>query len=221
MRRAIFIFVWFAFASIAGRAVAVPQTRPAGRVVDRIVARIEGDIILESQLRELGAFQQLVEGRAETDDKLLAESIEQWIVQTEAEASHFPDPAKSEVDREMGRLTAQFGTSENYSAKLRNLGLSSEEVRELLQRQIYIERYLDYKFRPTVQIEPAAIDEYYRKELVPEMEKNNQRVPNPADVEEQIREVLIQRGISDLTVKWLDETKSRLKIELPPPDAKP
>ena len=40
-------------------------------------------------------------------------------------------------------------------------------------------------------------------------------------VEEQIREVLVQRGISDLTAKWLDETKSRLKIELTPTDAKP
>jgi len=221
MRRAIFIFVWLAFAPISERAAAVPQIRPAGRIVDHIVARIEGDIILESQLRELGAFQQLIEGHAENDDKLLAELIEQWIVQSEAEASHFPGPAKLEVDREMGRLGAKFGTSEKYAAKLRELGLSSEEARELLQRQIYIERYLDYKFRPTVQIEPAAVEEYYAKELVPQMAKNNQPVPSRADVEEQIREVLVQRGISDLTAKWLDETKSRLKIELPPSDAKP
>ena len=80
----------------------------AGRVVDRIVARIEDDIILQSQVRELGAFQQLIEGHAESDDQLLAELIEQWMVQTEATASHFPQPAQSEVDRELARLTAQF-----------------------------------------------------------------------------------------------------------------
>lgn len=220
MRRAIFILAWCAFVFIVERSAAVSQTRPAGRIVDHIVARIEGDIILESQVRELGAFQKLVEGRSEGDDKLLAELIEQWIVQTEADAAHFPEPAKTEVDRELGRLTAQFGTPEKYSARLKKLGLSPAEVRELLQRQIYIERYLDYKFRPTVQIEPGAIDEYYQKELVPEMKKNNQPVPSRADVEEQIREVLVQRAISDLTAKWLDETKSRLKIELPPSDAK-
>jgi len=56
MRRAPFIFLWIAFASIAARAATVPQTRPAGRIVDHIVARIEGDIILESQLRELARF---------------------------------------------------------------------------------------------------------------------------------------------------------------------
>ena len=67
-----------------------------GSRIDTLIgksARIEGDIILESQVRELAAFQQLVEGRAETDDQLLSELIEQWVVQTEATASHFPQPA--------------------------------------------------------------------------------------------------------------------------------
>jgi len=40
-------------------------------------------------------------------------------------------------------------------------------------------------------------------------------------VEEQIREVLTQRAISDLTMKWLDDTKSRLKIEMESGSGKP
>jgi parvulin-like peptidyl-prolyl isomerase len=221
MRRAIFIFALLPLAIGAENAAAASQAPSSGRVVDRIVARIEGDIILQSQVAELGAFQQLIEGHAESDDKLLSELIEQWIVQTEAAALHFPDPAKSEVDRELGRLTAQFGTPETYAAKLKELGLTADEVRQLLARQIYIERYLDYKFRPSVQIEPSEIDAYFQKELLPELAKKNQPAPNRADVEEQIREVLVQRGISDLTAKWLDDTKSRLKIEMFPGDAKP
>lgn len=221
MRRTILIFVCLMSAITAERVMAVPQSRPEGRVVDRIVARIEGDIILESQVRELGAFQTLIEGHAESDDKMLAELIEQWIVQTEASESHFPEPAQSEIDRELGRLTAQFGTSDAYSAKLKELGLSADEVRQLLVRQIYIERYLDYKFRPSVQIESADIDAYYQKELLPELVKKNQAPPSRAEVNEQIRELLVQQGISDLTAKWLDETKSRLKIEIAASDSKP
>jgi len=221
MRRTIIVFACFTIAAVASPATALPQAPPAGSVVDRIVERIEGDIILQSQVRELGAFQQLIEGHAESDDKLLAELTEQWMVQTEATESHFPEPAKSEVDRELARLSAQFATPEAYSSKLQALGLSASEVRQLLSRQIYIERYLDYKFRPTVQIEPADIEAYYRKELLPDLAKNNQPVPSRADVDEQIREVLVQRGISALTAKWLDETRSRLKIELTPSDAKP
>ena len=221
MRRAIFIFVVVLAATQAARPITTSPAPQAGRVVDRIAARIEGDIILESQVRELGAFQQLIESHAESDDQLLSELIEQWMVQTEASTSHFPDPAQSEVNRELGRITAGFATTEAYSAKLRELGLSADEVRQLLVRQIYIERYLDYKFRPAVQIEPADIEAYYRSELLPELAKQNQPAPRRADVEEQIREVLVQRGISTLIAKWLDETKSRLKIERTPPGPKP
>ena len=222
MVRTICIFVGLVAAALAGpviaRALAPPQ---ASRVVDRIVAHIEGDIILQSQLRELGAFQQLIEGRAESDDRLLAELIEQWVVQTEATASHFPQPAQSEVDREMARLAAQFTSPEAYAAKLSELGLSATQVRQLLARQIYVERYLDYKFRPSVQIEPSDIETYYQKELLPELARKNQPAPRLADVEGQIRELLTQREITALGAKWLDETKSRLKIELTAPGAKP
>jgi parvulin-like peptidyl-prolyl isomerase len=220
MRKAIFIFVLLAVVrapQLLGRS-APPQS---ARVVDRIVARIEGDIILQSQVRELGAFQQLIEGKAENDDKLLDELIEQWMVETEATASHFPQPAQSEVDRELARLMGQFANPDKYASRLNELGLSGEEVRQMLSRQIYDERYVDYKFRPSVQVEAADIDAYYKKELLPDLAKKNQPVPAAAAVEEQIRELLIQRGISDLTAKWLDDTKSRLKIETKTPGEKP
>jgi hypothetical protein len=87
----------------------------------------------------------------------------------------------------------------------------------MLNRQIFVERYVDYKFRTIVQIEPAEVNAYYQNELLPQLAKNNQPVPELAAVEPQIREVLTQRGISNLTTKWLDDTKSRLKIEIEPP----
>lgn len=221
MRMAKFIFVAILAAANTMPTTAGPIAPQSGRVVDRIVARIEGDIILESQVRELGAFQQLIEGRAETDDQLLSELIEQWMIQTEAAAARFPDPAQSEVDRELARLTARFAGADAYESRLRELGLSAAQARRLLARQIQIERYLDYKFRPATQIESAAIEAYFQNELLPELAKKNQPAPQRAAVEEQIRELLVQRGISELAAKWLDETQSRLKIERTPLESKP
>lgn len=221
MRHGILILVMLLTAAFVPQAFGRSSPPQSGRVVDRIVARIEGDIILQSQVRELGAFQEFIDGHAESDDKLLEELIEQWVVETEATASHFPQPAQSEVDRELARLKGQFATPEKYASRLSELGISADQVRQLLSRQIYVERYVDYKFRPSVQIEPADIDAYYRKELLPELAKNKRPAPNRAAVEQQIREVLIQRGISGLTVKWLDDTKSRLKIEIGAASGKP
>ena len=221
MRRALPICALLLVAASAPDQLAGPAPAQTTRVVDRIVARVEGDIILQSQVRELGAFQQLIEGHAEDDGKLLEELIEQWVVETEAAASHFPEPAQTEVDRELARLQDHFGSPGDYAARLNELTLSAGQVRQLLNRQIYVERYLDYKFRPSVQIEQAQIDEYYQKDLLPELTKKNQPAPGKAAVEGQIRELLIQRGINDLTVKWLDETKSRLKIEIEPSSDQP
>jgi hypothetical protein len=221
MRHAIFIFVSLWATAGATQAFSDPALRQSTRVVDRIVARIEDDIILQSQVRELGAFQQLLDGHAESDDTLLKELIEQWIVETEASAAHFPQPALSEVDRELTQLKEHFSSPDVYASHLEELGLSSGQVRQLLTRQIYIERYVDYKFRPTVLIEPADIDAYYQKEFLPQLAKNNQPVPGRATVDEQIRELLTQRGISGLTAKWLDDTKSRLKIEIENAGGKP
>jgi hypothetical protein len=221
MQRRIFIFVFLIAAGAAGRSFGFQPRPQSGRVVDRIVARIEDDIILQSQVRELGAFQQVVEGHAESDDKLLSELVEQWVVQTEATAAHFPSPAQSEVDRELQRLTARFANAAAYSARLSEVGLTATQVRQLLVRQIYVERYLDYKFRPSADVESADIDAYYQRELLPELAKKNQPAPSRAEVEEQIRELLVQQRISDLTAKWLDETKSRLKIEITPSGTKP
>jgi len=242
MRRAASIFVWILVLAVPAIAPRAAQGQTA-RVIDRIVARIEGDIILLSQVRELGAFQQLVEGHAETDDVLLTKLIEQWIVQTEATESRFPQPAQTEVDRELARLVGQFKTPDALADKLRELGLTAAQVRRMIARQIFIGRYIDYKFRPTVQIESAEIGKYYQNELLPELAEKNQPqskglqaeplthlgglqaeptpVPRLAEVEAQIRELLTQRAITELATKWLDETKPRLKIELTPTDAKP
>jgi parvulin-like peptidyl-prolyl isomerase len=217
--KAIAVLLVLATTALPGVASAVPQQQ--GRVVDRIVARVEGDVILLSQVRELAAFQRLVDGRAESDDRLLSELVEQWIVQAEANTSHFPQPSSSEVDREMARLAGRFTTPEAYAAKLRELGLSTTPVRRMLTQQIFLTRYLDDKFRPSVQIEPSQVHTYYQKELLPELAKKHQPVPPETAVEAQIRELLIQREITNRTAKWLDETKGRLRIEIMPPAASP
>lgn len=189
-------------------------TLSAQLVVDRIVARIEDDIITLSEVRELGRYQQLIEGRAGSDDRLLAELIDQWIVNSEATAARFPRPIEAEINRELDGLEKQFASPEAYRARLRELGLSAA-VRRIVERQLYLVRYLDYKFRPAAQVDAEAIEKYYREQLTPQLTAAGQTVPPLDSVEDEIRELLTERQIGERTSRWLDETRSRLKIELP------
>jgi len=193
----------------------------AQRVVDRIVARIEDDIIMLSEVRELGRFQQLVQEQSAAIPKLLEQLIEQWIVSTEAEAARFPHPAAADVDRELARLEEQSRGAEAFRARLRALGLSRETVRRQLERQLWLSRYLDYKFRPAAQVDDAQVERYYREELVPDLVVRGQKAPPLADVREQVRELLIQRDITERASRWLEETRPRLRIEIQPGELNP
>jgi hypothetical protein len=204
---------------IAAAAAQSAEAQP--EIVDRIVARVEDDIITLSEMRELAAYQRLLDGRSEADDQLRSELIEQWVANNEASSVHFPAPADSEVDREIGRIAGRFPTPEVFQQRLAALGLTMQALRRIVTRQIYLARYLDYKFRSGIQIDEAKIEAYYRDQLVPALEAKKEKVPPLDEVRQQIREVLIEQGVNERAASWFDETKSRLKIELEPLDTLP
>ena len=185
-------------------------------VVDGIATRIEDDIITESEVRELSAFQMLVEGHAAPRNKVLDELIDQWIIRTEANAALFPHPADSEVDHELERLQQRFKSAEAFHARLHELGLDEAAVRRLLRQELFFARFLDYRFRPTEQVARKQIEDYYHQDLASQLAARGQPLPPLEEVESQIREVLTQREISDRATRWLDDSKSRLKIDVSP-----
>jgi hypothetical protein len=220
--RAAFILGFSVFLAAFSTAAAVaPQSAPQAQIVDAIVARIEDDIITLSELRELAAYQQLLDGRSQSNEEVRSELIEQWVVNNEATTARFPLPAGAEVDREVGRLENTFAGLAAYQQRLAAVGLTPEAVRRMVIRQIYLARYLDYKFRSSIQVTDAAIAGYYRDHLVPELQAKGQQAPPLSNVTDQIRELLTEQGVNDRTAAWFDETKPRLKIELEPMDSSP
>ncbi len=200
-------------------AIAMPQSAPQPQIVDAIVVRIEDDIITLSELRELAAYQQLLDGHSQSNEEIRSELIEQWVVNNEATTTGFPLPAQTEADRELSRVESSFSSPAVYQQRLEAIGLTVAAVRRIVTRQIYLARYLDYKFRSSIQVTDAAIADYYRDHLVPELKAKGQQPPPLTDVTEQIQEVLVEQGVNERTAAWFDETKPRLKIELEPMDA--
>lgn len=210
------IMLSLALPAASGQSPRPPQPVSGNAVVDGIAARVEDDIITESEVRELSGFQELVEGHAAPRNKVLDELIDQWIIRTEANAALFPHPAEVEVGRELERLRQQFASPETFHARLRALGLDETAVRRLLRQELFLTRFLDYRFRPTEQVDQKQIEDYYHQELALQLAARGQPLPPLEEVENQIREVLIQREINDRATRWLDDSKSRLKIDVSP-----
>jgi len=185
----------------------------AQEVLDRIVARVENDIILLSDIRALSRYQQFIDGKSETDGQILDRLIDQWIVRTEADVSHFPHPSDAEIDRGLERVQKSFTSVEEYEARKKQSGLSDGEIREMVAAQLYLSNYLDSRFRPGVQIDPKTIDDFYQKSVVPRAKARGQEPPPLEEARDFIQEALVQRGINDQADQWLIESKARLHIE--------
>jgi len=185
----------------------------AQEVVDRIVARVENDIILLSELNELKQYQELVEGQSESDGVILDRLIDQWVVRSEAELSRFPEPKEAEIDRGVARVTKSFATPQDYEQRRKQSGLSEAQVRRMVAGQLYLSNYLDSRFRPSAQIDEAAIQNFYEKAVVPRAKTHGQEPPTLEASRDVIQEALIEKDINDQADRWLKESRARLHVE--------
>ena len=196
-----------------------PNAAPSqpAKNVDGIAARIGNDVVTDSEVRQLEDYQELVEGRAQARAKIVQELVDQWIVDTEALAAKFPRPTVAEVSQELQTLLKQFPSREQFEARIAQLGLTQDEVRQVLERQIYYLRFLTYKFHAATQVTSAEIEAYYQKDLAPQLQKRGLSVPPLNQVEAQIRQLLTQEEINEKAAQWLEEAKARLRIVIQPP----
>lgn len=195
------------FALIAGAFLSAQE------VVDRIVARVENDIILQSDVRELKEYQELVDGKSESDSAILDRLIDQWIVRSEAELSQFPPPKEPEIDQGVSRVVKSFASPEEYEARKKQSGLSDAEVRKLVTAQLYLSDYLDSRFRPSAQIDEKAIEKFYENEVVPRAKAHGQAPPTLDASRDIIQEALVESDINDQADRWLKESRARLHIQ--------
>ena len=185
----------------------------AQQLLDRIVARVENDIILLSDVRELSRYQQFVDSKAESDKEILDRLIDQWIVRNEAKAALFPQPSEEDIDRSLRRLKRSFSSPEAFEERKKQSGLSDEDILHMLKSQLYLSNYLDTRFRPSIQIDEPAIEDYYKTRVVPRAESRGQTPPTIEAAHDFIQEALVQRAINVQADKWLKESRTRVRVD--------
>lgn len=233
MGRAVVTMVWLA--SMAGTAAAQNGAQSAGRparilpglslpsannppgeVIDGVAVHIEDDIILESEGAELAAVQELLDGKARSHAEVVNELVDQWVVRHEAETGSFSEPAETDVQGALDRLAAKFPSPAIFEAKLKSLGLDDSMVKRELRRQIYLANFIEYRFRPGIEISDKEVSDYYLTELITELAKQKQPVPPLASVAGKIRELLTEREVSRRADEWIADARSRLRIDVTP-----
>jgi peptidyl-prolyl cis-trans isomerase SurA len=205
---------WITIAAMFAGLLPVPGRALAQEVMDRIVARVETEIILLSDVRQLGRYQVFLDGKAQSDADILNRLIDQWIVRNEATVARFPKPSDDDVNRSIERLKRSFASPEEFQARQKNSGITDEEIRQFVGAQLYLSNYLDSRFRPAIQVDEKAIEEFYKSRVVPRAESRGQTPPTLDTARDFIQEALVQQAINEQADRWLKESRSRVRVEI-------
>jgi hypothetical protein len=185
----------------------------AQELVDAIAARVDTDIILLSDVRNLARYQSFLDEKAESDSEILDRLIDQWVVRNEAKAALFPQPSDEEVQRSLERLKRSFSSPEAFEEREKQAGLTDEDVVRMLRSQLYLSNYLDSRFRASIQINEKEVEDFYKTRVVPRAESRGQTPPTLEAASGFIHEALVQRAINVQADRWLKESRTRLRVE--------
>jgi hypothetical protein len=188
-----------------------------GVIVDRIAATVDDEAITESDVRKAIATSPLRPAPDESPEAFRGRVLDALIDQrlSYADALRFgpaaPDPAA--VEEALARLKTRLKSEgKDPEKEFAAAGLTPEEVRASVERQLLIQRYLQERFRPVAFADDARAREEYEKLYVPEGRAAN-RPPEPFEsVEEERRRRAQPRTFEEEVEKWMKELREKARI---------
>jgi peptidyl-prolyl cis-trans isomerase SurA len=193
-------------------------------VVDRIVATVNGHIILQSDWDEALCYEALLNGRTldqfSEDERraVLDRLIDQELLGEQMKSALFQHASEAEAAARIADARKHYpqgATAEGWQAVVDRFRLTEKDVLAHVQQQIDLMRLVDAHLRPTVQIDNKTIEAYYREKFVPQLKQNGAGEVALADVSGKIRELLTQEKVSELMVSWLQSLRSESKVSIP------
>lgn len=196
----------------------------AGDVIDRIIATVNGHIILQSDWDEALCYEAVLSGRAvslfsEEDRRaVLDRLIDQELLGEQMKSASFKHATEADATPEVAearKLYPEAATDEGWQALLARYDLTEKMLVAHVEQQIDLMRLVDAHLRPAVQIDSKSIEAYYRDKFVPQLKESGAEQIPLADVSAKIRELLTQEKVSELMVSWLQSLRAESKVSRP------
>ena len=205
-------------------ALLIVPARSAAEVIDRIVATVNGRVILQSDWDEALCFEALLSnrnlGQFSEDDRraVLDRLIDQELLREQMKSADFPHATDAEVASRVADARKQYpqaASPEGWQTLLAHYHLSENDLVAHSRQQIDLMRLVDARLRPTVEIDSKSVEAYYRDQFVPKLQQAGASTVPLADVSARIRELLTEQKVNELLVSWLHTLRSEGQVHLP------
>ena len=222
-----------------GQRALMAQISPAGAassqsdngqplVLDRVIAIINGDVLLESDVQEemlLAAIQPISIQQGQNTPLRAAQRLinRTLILQQMKEQQSITPVTDEEVHSNLDDLRKQIPacvryrceTEQGWAEFLKDKGLTEQQVEDRWRMRLQILHFIDGRFQAGIRISKAEIQNYYDKTLTAAFKKENVNPPAlDSSVSQRIHEILMQQRVNVLLQDWLKSLRDQGSVQV-------
>lgn len=193
------------------------------QVVDRMVAVVNKQIIMQSELEQVARVEFLLGRRpleqltgVEMHD-VLKRMIDQDLLQQQITQSAMPEPTADEIAAQLRDVRSQIPGADSdakWQAMLAAYGVGEQDVARQLVAQVRILRFIDLRFRGLVNVDKTEIATYYQEKFLPELRQRGlPETPLTDEVSRTIEKIVVEERIGKLQDELVNNLRSQAHIE--------
>lgn len=192
----------------------------ADEVLDRIVVTVNGHVILLSEWDDELRYESLMSGRkledvnAEEQKAALDHLIDQELIREQTRPADAKSIPAEQTDKQMQVIKVDVlrgNPGISWKQVLSKYRLSEDFIHNRITAELQQLQLVDSRFRPSVQVSQAEIEQYYKSQLVPKLP-----IGDPVSLSEatpKIREILLQDKVNQMVDSWLESLRTQAQIK--------
>ena len=189
-------------------------------LIDRVAVSVGTTVITESELIEHLRIRALLEGiplQLDGDSKRDAADrlIQQALIRREIETTRYtiPEAAQAQPLLAAFKLSRFRDNASEYEAALKAAQVTEAEVQASFLWQLTVLRFIEYRFRPGIQIAGEDIRDYYEKKFLPDWRsRSKEPAPSAESAASAVEEILLQERIDNQLDRWISLTRTQVSI---------
>jgi peptidyl-prolyl cis-trans isomerase SurA len=196
-----------------------------GVVMDRLVAVVNGDVILESDIDEERRFEEVQPYRAAatyTRERIIERLIDRRLILQQAALEPEDAVPDKDLDAQIVTLRKDIPACKQYHCEtddgwkkyLGDHGFTAEEFSVRWKLRMQLLKFIEVRFRNGIRITDAEIKAYYDKTMMPEYVKRNVTPPKLDTIQRRIEEVLLQQEVGALLQDWLKSLRAQGSVRI-------
>ena len=213
----------------------VPPTLPrmpisAGDQVDRVVAIVNSDLILDSDVDQERRFAALLPygeaSGAYTRGSAIERLINRDLILQQVKLQPQDPITTADATQDLESLRKALPTCKEYHCEttagwdrfLATQGFNEASLTELWRQRMVVLAFIEQRFRMGIRITPQEIQTYFDQTLLPQYAANHATAPPLSAISSRIQEILLQQHVSNLLADWLQSLRAQGSVVLLHPE---